>query len=162
MKLGVQPSDFQVIWKTQKRCEADYATYSSWFILSRNERFRSNYGCNRMFVRRIADRSAKSLRIVVINIFILCFLLVLVEGFSSYVLFFRDVTATYPVAERLHTRYDSDLGWANTPNVQVEDIYGPGTFVKVNGQGFRNDYDFGVAVPASKCRYARRHLSTGI
>jgi len=105
-----------------------------------------------MFVRRIAGRSAKSVRIVVINIFMLCFLLVLVEGFSSYVLFFRDVTTTYPVAERLHTRYDGDLGWTNTPNVQVADIYGPGSVVRVNGQGFRNYYDFGVAVPAGKYR----------
>jgi hypothetical protein len=50
----------------------------------------------------------------------------------------RDIMATYPVAERLHTKYDSVLGWVNEKNVDIKDMYGPGIYLRTNSQGFRN------------------------
>jgi hypothetical protein len=101
---------------------------------------------NVMSTKRLAWM-AKCVKIITINLVILVFLVFMVEGFSSYALFFRDVMATYPMAERLHTQYDRDLGWSNVPNVRIPDIYGPGLDVSINGQGFRNRYDFSVTVP---------------
>ncbi len=42
-----------------------------------------------------------------------------------------------PIAERLHTEYDAELGWTNVPGKRVEDLYGSGRTVTINAQGFR-------------------------
>lgn len=41
------------------------------------------------------------------------------------------------LAERRHTRYDADLGWAHVPGTRVVDLYGPGRTLTINAQGFR-------------------------
>ena len=42
--------------------------------------------------------------------------------------------------ELKHTTYNPDLGWQNIPNIHLPDLYGPGKYVHINDQGFRNNY----------------------
>jgi hypothetical protein len=86
------------------------------------------------------------------NIVIFGLILVVVEGFASYTLTIRDIIATYPLAERRHTKYDPDLGWVNEANVNIVDMYGPGVYLRTNSEGFRNNHDFETAVPDGKYR----------
>ncbi len=93
----------------------------------------------------------------VIIFFIYCLFVVpvtffLIEGLSSTILFFRATSKTKPMAETIHTEYDEQLGWINLSNVYIEDMYGPGIYVKTNSQGFRNNEDFRVNVPDGKVR----------
>lgn len=78
--------------------------------------------------------------------------LVLFEGIASTILFVKQLANTKPVAERLHTRYDPELGWVNIPDTHIADIYGPGRYVHINAQGFRNDDDLSEATPPGKVR----------
>jgi len=84
----------------------------------------------------------------------LCF--TLIEGFASGVLLVRgllDRSSDQPsVAERTHTRYDREIGWVNIPNTAVENLYGPGAHLRINGQGFRGLHDVSVSAPAGKRR----------
>jgi hypothetical protein len=76
--------------------------------------------------------------------------LVVLEGVSSSLLFGREVIRAMrqgDVAESRHTRYDSLLGWVNMPNRFVPDIYGPGLYVRTNGQGFRENDETPPHVP---------------
>lgn len=84
--------------------------------------------------------------LVVTTVFLLC------EGLASTVFFVDQLNQIQPVAERLHTRYDPELGWVNIPNTRIVDMYGPTLDVSINGQGFRSTYDFSEAVPAGKVR----------
>src|SRR3989442_10615590 len=52
-----------------------------------------------------------------------------------------------PLAEQRHTQYDEVLGWVNIPNLGVQDMYGPGVFLRTNAQGFRGNRYIGVNVP---------------
>jgi hypothetical protein len=107
--------------------------------------------------------------LVIGNIVIFGLMLVVVEGLASYTLAIRDFATTYPLAERRrlairdlattyplaegqHTKYDPDLGWVNVANVHIRDMYGPGVYLRTNGQGFRANYDFETAVPNGKYR----------
>ena len=90
--------------------------------------------------------------IVIWNTVIFGLILVVVEGLASYMLTVHDIMATYPLAERLHTKYDSVLGWVNEKNVDIKDMYGPGIYLRTNSQGFRNNHDFEPAVPDGKHR----------
>jgi hypothetical protein len=81
-------------------------------------------------------------------------LFLLVEGASSlllvvHALLFRSEGT---LAERAHTRYDPLLGWVSIPNLTVPDMYGPGIFLRTNGQGFRNESDFPDRVPPGRIR----------
>lgn len=91
-------------------------------------------------------------RIVAVNISVIILILVFIEGLTSYVLFARDATTAAPLAERRHTQYDPDLGWSNIPGINIPDMYGPGISLSTNSQGFRNDNDFEVSVPAGSRR----------
>jgi hypothetical protein len=76
--------------------------------------------------------------------------LVLLEGVSSTLLFGREVIRAIrqgDIAESRHTRYDSLLGWVNMPNRFVPDVYGPGMYVRTNGQGFRENDETPPHVP---------------
>src|SRR5579862_3829569 len=78
----------------------------------------------------------------------ICFLLA--EGLSSVVLI---LTAQRQImAETRHTRYDSQLGWTNIPNLYVADMYGPGVYLRTNSRGFRNNREFAARVPVGKLR----------
>lgn len=57
-----------------------------------------------------------------------------------------------PLAERRHTRYDAELGWANVPGTRIEDMYGPGVSLAINAQGFRARREFSERVPDGRVR----------
>ena len=78
--------------------------------------------------------------------------LVIMEGLASLVLSFRDRRRVLWAAGRKRSSYDPDLGWVNTPNAHIPDMYGPGRDVRINGQGFRNDHDFDPVVPNGRLR----------
>jgi len=85
---------------------------------------------------------------LIVTLFFLLF-----EGFSSYLLVVRKaIEPEVPLAERRHTKYDSQLGWVNIPNVYIRDMYGPGVYLRTNSQGFRNDSEFQTQIPPGKLR----------
>lgn len=75
--------------------------------------------------------------------------LALLEGTGSLGLLLKDLLAAPPprIAEELYTRYDPELGWSSLPNVYLPNLYGPGVYLRTNGQGFRNNTDFAAKVP---------------
>lgn len=82
-------------------------------------------------------------------------LFLLFEGGASLLIFVRALqTETEPVllVERGHTEYDPQLGWINRPGVRIDDMYGPGKHLAINGQGFRNQEDFAPEVPPATLR----------
>jgi len=80
--------------------------------------------------------------------------LIVLEGFSSVILlrFLLSGKGERPLAEQRHTQYDQVLGWVNIPNLVVQDMYGPGVFLRTNAQGFRGNRYIGVNVPDRKLR----------
>lgn len=79
-------------------------------------------------------------------------LLLLIEGAASVFYAVRGTVATQPLAERLHTEYDSELGWVNLPNVDLPSMYGPGRGLRTNAQRFRGAADVAERVPPGKRR----------
>lgn len=94
----------------------------------------------------------KGLLFVMVNLVVVLLAMIICEGTSSLILFFRESSFVAPVAERSHTQYDAELGWVNTPGVTIPDLYGPGLDVQINAQGFRNTQDFAPTIPAGKVR----------
>ncbi len=92
------------------------------------------------------------IKLFLFNLLVVGLAFLLIEGISSTIIFYRTLQNTKPVAERLHTRYDPELGWVNIPNTTIENMYGPGLSVRINGQGFRNDEDFTEEIPTGKVR----------
>ena len=75
------------------------------------------------------------------NLALLIAALVFVEGLASYALLFREF-AHHPLRPlHQHTRYDAEIGWVSLPNLELEDMYGPGVRLFTNGRGFRNSED---------------------
>ncbi len=76
------------------------------------------------------------------------------EGVSSLILLIGKIatTRTPSFNERLHTRYDAQLGWVNRPSVSIPDMYGPGVFLKTNPQGFRGDHGASKEVAKGRAR----------
>jgi len=77
---------------------------------------------------------------------------VLLEGAASITYFSARIWRDRSTGDRTHTRFDQDLGWTNVPNAFLPDLYGPGLYVRINGQGFRANHDFTIHVPAGKRR----------
>jgi hypothetical protein len=79
---------------------------------------------------------------------------VALEGGSSLILLadtlLRNPTPTFH--ERLHTRYDPELGWVGRSNVFAPDLYGPGVYLRTNAQGFRNNRDIPREAPPDRLR----------
>jgi hypothetical protein len=75
--------------------------------------------------------------------------LVVVEGLASTIWTFGPALRHFmrPLAERVHTQYDPDLGWANIPGIDIPDFYRPGHGITINRQGFRNDREFTPRIP---------------
>jgi hypothetical protein len=87
---------------------------------------------------------------------IVCLTLILIatiEGISSFILFAGQIGGKPFVAERLHTEYDPELGWINKPDFYLEDMYGPGKYLKTNKQRFRNNRRTTVEAPEGKRRW---------
>ena len=92
------------------------------------------------------------LRWVIVNAAVLAGVLIVVEGVASYASVLRSYATAPALAERRHTRYDDLLGWSNTPNADIPDMYGPGVGLRINSQGLRSDREFAREVPAGKVR----------
>ena len=99
-----------------------------------------------------ASRPRRIVAFVLYNVCIVLLLLLVLEGITSTYYAFHAAFATPPVAESLYTEYDRDLGWVNLPNVYLPNLYGPGKFLRTNGQRFRNNVDFPTRVPPAKSR----------
>lgn len=103
-------------------------------------------------MRSLRPKLMRWLKLIAINVAVVLLLLIVVEGVFSYLLLFRDISATNDVPEDQYTEYDPDLGWVSLPNLYVPDLYAPGIYLKTNSQGFRNEKDFEAAVPDGKKR----------
>jgi lysophospholipase L1-like esterase len=80
--------------------------------------------------------------------------LALLEGLISLslLLWGLAVEAPHAIAERVHTRYDAELGWVNVPGLSLPDFYGPARNLTINDQGFRGSRSVTAQVPAEKLR----------
>lgn len=78
--------------------------------------------------------------------------LVMVEGVSSIVFVARSGQDESILRERAHTEFDAELGWINAPGVRLNDLYGPGLYLRTNAQRFRGDREFTPGVPQGKVR----------
>jgi hypothetical protein len=80
--------------------------------------------------------------------------LALLEGLISLCLLLWGLAFEAPqaLAERVHTRYDAELGWVNVPGLSLPDFYGPGKNLTINDQGFRGRRSVAMRVPAEKLR----------
>ncbi len=94
----------------------------------------------------------KAALIAIANVVLVALAWLLIEGFASTFLVVEELEQSPPMAERVHTTYDPDLGWANLPDLFVPDMYGPGKYVRINAQGFRNNAAVSKAVPPGKIR----------
>jgi hypothetical protein len=85
-------------------------------------------------------------------------LLILIEGTASLIAFVLGLAGGVPPErERLHTRFDSELGWASVPDTRLENFYGPGRHLTINSQGARATHAYAAAPPAGR----RRALCAG-
>ena len=100
----------------------------------------------------MVQKSGKAVIFVFFNIAVVAAILLLCEGASSLILIAQSASFDAPVAERIHTDYDELLGWVNRPDVYIEDMYGPGLDLEINGQGFRSHRDFAPTPPAGQQR----------
>jgi hypothetical protein len=71
--------------------------------------------------------------------------LLALEGLSSIALFVRDTPRRIrePLAERLHTEHDPELGWRHRASTAFSDLYGPGRSLSINAQGLRSTREYG-------------------
>jgi hypothetical protein len=95
--------------------------------------------------------------IILANVALLIGLLVVLEGLSSYAFFLRDLVPRLTESNLSHTEYDAEIGWVGMPNVDIEDMYGPGAHLRTNGQGFRNAKD----IPPKRQSDMRRIVCSG-
>src|SRR5580658_5505211 len=80
-------------------------------------------------------------------------LLLLFEGFCSIALVGDHlIRRRLASAEKLFTRYDSELGWVAIPNLYIPDLYGPSKYIKTNSLGYRNERDFAQHVAKGTVR----------
>ena len=93
----------------------------------------------------------ENVKLVLINILIVFVLLFLIEGLLSYSIV-GHAFFTQRIAERQHTEYDEELGWINSPNVFIEDMYSREDYFTTNSQRYRNAEDFSQEIPAGKVR----------
>ena len=86
-------------------------------------------------------------------------LLILLEGTASLVGFALGLTEGLqpPERERLHMRFDPDLGWSSIPDTHLENFYGPGRHLTINSQGVRAKHAYAPARPPGR----RRALCAG-
>ena len=97
-------------------------------------------------------KGSRFVRDTIIKLAIAAFLLVLMEGVAGYAYVARRISSYRNVWVQGNVRYDSDLGWANIPNVYLPNLFGPGVYFRSNSQGFRNDADFSPEIPHGKFR----------
>jgi hypothetical protein len=93
----------------------------------------------------------KSVAVVVLAT-ILLFLVV--EGASSVSVsaYLLSRPSGVMAAERLHTEYDTLLGWTHRAGAHLPDLYGKGIGLRTNAQRLRADREYAAAVPPGKTR----------
>ena len=94
----------------------------------------------------------RALVLLLVNLLVVVVLLALLEGGASLLFITHEIIRTPAVPEDAHAAHDELLGWANLPNVDLPDFYGPGVGVQTNEQGFRGSEDVTPAVPAGRIR----------
>lgn len=94
----------------------------------------------------------KVLKIIAINVVIFVALFALLEGGSNLLFVANQVRRTTGMSESFHSKYDSIVGWAQLPNANVPNLYGPGVGLRTNGQMFRGTQEYTKEVPAGKTR----------
>ena len=101
-------------------------------------------------------RAARAVTSLVVR---LALLLVVIEGTASLVGFALALSegTTPPERERLHMRFDPDLGWSSVPDTRLENFYGPGRNLTINSQGVRAKRAYTARPPEGK----RRALCAG-
>jgi hypothetical protein len=78
---------------------------------------------------------------------------VLVEGVSSLILFANDLLEpTQGRNSAVYQMHDEELGWVNIPNLRMDEIYGPGTYLQTNSLSLRSDSNSPRAIPDGKKR----------
>jgi hypothetical protein len=91
----------------------------------------------------------------VTSFFVRCLLvLVVIEGTASWLGFALGLAEGLrpPEPERLHMRYDADLGWSHVPDTRLENFYGPGRHLTINIQGVRATHVYDPQPPAGQIR----------
>lgn len=80
--------------------------------------------------------------------------LVVVEGTASLIGFALALPDRMAPAERerMHMRYDPELGWSHVPDTHLADFYGPGRHLTINPQGFRATRTFTLEPPDERLR----------
>lgn len=101
-------------------------------------------------------RVGRGVRWALINALVAVALILMLEGLASFAHVFNrppeEPVSKGRVAERMHTAYDELLGWVNTPNTVISNMYGKGRHLRINAQGFRDDHDIGVEPPSNTLR----------
>lgn len=88
--------------------------------------------------KKTYSRDHKSIFIIILfEVFLSCLLIIGIEGFLSWYHFLKNINTNSYIAEELHTHYDPLLGWINTPNVVIPNMYGPNKRLTINAYGFR-------------------------
>jgi hypothetical protein len=80
----------------------------------------------------------KRLRTAVLFVVISAGWVFIIEGLASALVVGRtawQVTGAFD--ERVHTTYDSEIGWVGIPNLTRPGIYGPGVHLSIDARGFR-------------------------
>jgi hypothetical protein len=130
-------------------CTLEWAGGSG--VLTKLESVKAKFESVLAAARRFDPRAFASSAIV---LFITTVLLVLVEGASSIFIALRGPVGPgdrVPL-ERAHTEFDRDLGWINSRNARLNDLYGNGRYLETNSQRFRNNRTFSDNVPRDKVR----------
>jgi hypothetical protein len=97
----------------------------------------------------------KAAKIIVFPIFTLTVVVLIfsvIEGISSIFFVASEILENPPLAEKLHTQYDAEIGWVNIPNIYIKDMYGHGKYLQTNSQSFRNSENFEKNIPDGKTR----------
>lgn len=97
---------------------------------------------------RDRSRSANPVIALVITIAMTAVFFVLLEGVSSTLL---GIYRASQSPESYHD-YDEVIGWTARRNIFYPDFFGPGKYIRINGQGFREDSDSAAAEPDGKAR----------
>ena len=93
-------------------------------------------------MREHIRRVSRLALILLANVALLVALLVVIEGLSGYAFFLNDLVPRLRESNLSHTGYDAEIGWVGLPNVDIEDMYGPGAHLRTNGKGFRTTKNF--------------------
>jgi len=94
----------------------------------------------------------KFLLFILYNVIVVLLIFLIVECLCSTGLFIYNIHKNQGLAEKRYTEYDELLGWINMPNVYIPDMYGPGIYLRTNGQRFRNNHNFPLHPPPHKLR----------